>query len=99
MGCLIPTWCETVGDCLDNGVTLKRYCERCMKRMATSLLDLLADKGPDYWLWDRREPCPGCGAMLAFMFTPGGTTPTTPMISTNKHDIARSARIRAEQDG
>lgn len=98
MGCLIPTWCETVGDCLEHGVIVKRYCERCMKRMATSLLDLLADHGADYWLWDRREPCPTCGLGLIYMFTPGPTTPTQPMISTNPRDVARSARIRAEQD-
>ena len=99
MGCLIPTWAGTVGACIDNGVIVKRYCERCQRRHPVDLAAMKAAHGADYWLWDRRTPCPYCGGMLPFMFSPGSTTPTTPMISTNRHDVARSARIRAQQEG
>lgn len=96
MGCLIPTWCETVGDCIEHGVIIKRYCENCQRRNPVDLIEMAIELGPDYWLWDRRTPCPYCGRMLPFMFTPGKSTPTTPMLSTNPRDVARSARMRAE---
>lgn len=95
MGCLIPTWCETVGDCIENGVEVRRYCEECQRRKPVDLIEMAREVGVDYWLWDRRTPCDYCGRMLPFMFTRSRSTPTRPMISTNKHDVARSERMRS----
>lgn len=95
MGCLIPTYCETIGDCIENGMDVRRYCEVCMRKTPTDLLELAHEHGVDYWLWDRRTPCDYCGRMLAFLFSSSPSTPARPMISTYRHDVARSARIRA----
>jgi hypothetical protein len=95
MGCLIPTWCETVGDALENGVSVTTYCEVCQHRSPPSLLDLARDYGVDYWLWDRRFPCDRCGRELILLFTRRPSTPKRPMISTNRHDVARSERMRS----
>lgn len=95
MGCLIPTWAETLGDCIQHGVLVSRFCEPCMRRKPTDLMELAREHGPEWWMWDRRTPCGHCGRGLVFMFTRSASTPTTPMISTNRHDVARSERMRS----
>ncbi len=95
MGCLIPTYAETVGDCLESQTRVVRYCERCRRSPKVDLLEMARQEGPFYWLWDRRTPCPHCGLMLSYLFSSGAGTPVRPMISTWVHDVDLSRRMRS----
>lgn len=76
----IPSWAETAGAMREHGVTVKASCtaDRAICDFDRDPVDLdliIAAKGEAFSLWDRRPPCPICGAPLWLMYHHGVMRP------------------------
>lgn len=77
-----PEWMSTVSAMIRHQTRVICTCGACAwwERVEdlTPYRELLGDDGS---LWDRRPPCPECGALAHFMASPGQGTPMRPLKS------------------
>lgn len=70
-----PAWTLTVAAWRDSGHACMVGCSDCKLWRPVDLERVIAAKGPDYSLWNRRVRC-GCGAHVIFYY--GGRGPLRP---------------------
>lgn len=78
MAAIIPTWAQTVGAMVENGTHVQVACTRCQEWQVVDLAKLLALKGPEYSLINRRCRCrltPGCPGWNRFHYLHGVIRP------------------------
>jgi len=78
----IPLWSSTVGllkEGVERGCTVTAYCSRCKTVWPVDLDAIIAEKGENYSLWNRRPRCKGdCPGRVFFS---ANAAPGTPLIN------------------
>ena len=66
-----------------HGARVAQCCIRgdCRRWADLDLEALTREFGEEFMLWDRRPPCPACGASTHYMASPGPSTPYRPLLS------------------
>lgn len=74
-----PAWAATLGAIKDHGTQVRAICNVCRYHKDADIDRMIAARGRDYSLWDRRRSCPviACAGKLRWMYRPGGS-PGTP---------------------
>lgn len=78
MAAIIPSWAQTIGAMVENKVEVQVTCSRCECMKDITLHKLLAIKGPDYSLVNRRCRCrltKGCPGWNRFHYLHGVMRP------------------------
>jgi len=77
-----PAWMANVGAMKRAGAVVAASCGNPRCRYSKAQIDfdqIIAAKGEDYSLWDRRPPCPVCReGRIVFLYAGGAHTPLRP---------------------
>lgn len=65
-----PSWVQTVGAAKAEGAQIKAWCDKCNETRLVDYDRLIAQKGPDYSLINRRSKC-ACGGWVFFLYRNG----------------------------
>jgi hypothetical protein len=77
----IPSWAATVGAMKHSGCEVMACCAECGFKVKPLPLDpIIARRGADFSLFDKRSPCPNkkCRGTVFFMYSGGAGTPYRP---------------------